>query len=156
MFHRLRRRRLKMMHFLRAKDALQHLLYKNATNYFISCIIVQQTPKIMKGEHLGELEELVLLTIGSLYQEAYAVAILEEIKKNTNRKMDVTAIHSVLRRLEKKGYTKSEMGGATAERGGRRKRYFVLTQIGRKVLDDTMELRVSLYNKMPKLAFAGI
>ncbi|MEP2023859.1 MAG: helix-turn-helix transcriptional regulator [Reichenbachiella sp.] len=110
----------------------------------------------MKGEHLGELEELVLLTIGSLYEEAYAVAILEEIKKNTNRKMDVTAVHSVLRRLEKKGFTQSEMGGATADRGGRRKRFFVLTQVGRKVLDDTMELRVSLYNKMPKLAFAGI
>jgi len=110
----------------------------------------------MKGEHLGELEELVLLTIGSLYKEAYAVAILEEIKNNANRTMDVTAVHSVLRRLEKKGYTKSEMGGATADRGGRRKRFFVLTQVGRKVLDDTMELRVALYNKMPKLAFVRI
>lgn len=110
----------------------------------------------MRGEQLGELEELVLLTIGSLYNEAYAVAILEEIKKNTNRKMDVTAVHAVLRRLEKKGYTKSEMGGATADRGGRRKRFFVLTQVGRKVLDDTMELRVMLYNKLPKLAFNGI
>lgn len=109
----------------------------------------------MRGEHLGELEELVLLTIGSLYQEAYAVAILEEIKKNTSRTMDVTAVHSVLRRLEKKGYTQSEMGGATTDRGGRRKRLFQLTQVGRKVLDDTMELRVCLYNKMPKLAFAG-
>ncbi len=110
----------------------------------------------MRGEHLGELEELVLLTIGSLYQEAYAVAILEEIKKNTSRTMDVTAVHSVLRRLEKKGYTQSEMGGATSDRGGRRKRLFQLTQVGRKVLDDTMELRVSLYNKIPKLAFSGI
>lgn len=110
----------------------------------------------MRGEQLGELEELVLLTIGSLYNEAYAVAILEEIKKNTDRKMDVTAVHSVLRRLEKKGYTKSEMGGATADRGGRRKRFFVLTQVGRKVLDDTMELRIMLYNKLPKLAFSTI
>jgi PadR family transcriptional regulator, regulatory protein PadR len=108
----------------------------------------------MRGEHLGELEELVLLTVGSLYEEAYAIAILEEIKKNTERNMDVTAIHSVLRRLEKKGFVNSEMGGATKERGGRRKRFFILTQAGRKVLDQTMELRVSLYNKMPKLAFA--
>ncbi|MEO9967410.1 MAG: helix-turn-helix transcriptional regulator [Reichenbachiella sp.] len=110
----------------------------------------------MRGEHLGELEELVLLTIGSLYKEAYAVAILEEIKNNTNRRMDVTAVHSVLRRLESKGYTQSEMGGATADRGGRRKRFFLLTQVGRKVLDDTMELRLSLYNKLPKLAFSGM
>jgi len=110
----------------------------------------------MRGEHLGELEELVLLTVGSLYKEAYAVAILEEISSGTSRNMDVTAIHSVLRRLDKKGFVISEMGGATNERGGRRKRFFSLTQAGRKVIDDTMELRLSLYNKLPKLAFSAI
>ena len=107
----------------------------------------------MKGEHLGELEELVLLTVGSLVNEAYAVVILEEIKNNTKRKMDVTAIHSVLRRLEKKGYVSSEMGGASNERGGRRKRFFSLTKAGRRVLDQSMELRYSLYQKLPKLTF---
>ena len=89
-------------------------------------------------------------------QEAYAVAILEEISENSSRSMDVTAIHSVLRRLEKKGFVNSEMGGATNERGGRRKRFFSLTQAGRKVIEDTMELRLSLYNKLPKLAFSAI
>ncbi|WP_425392005.1 PadR family transcriptional regulator [Ekhidna sp.] len=110
----------------------------------------------MRGEHLGELEELVLLTVGSLTDHAYAVAILEEIKTNTNRNMDVTAIHSVLRRLEKKGYVSSEMGGASKERGGRRKRMFTLTKVGRKVLDETMDLRYSLYQKLPKMTFAGL
>lgn len=110
----------------------------------------------MRGEQLGELEELVLLTIGSLLEEAYAVAILEEIKSKTNRSMDVTAVHSVLRRLEKKGFTVSKMGGATNDRGGRRKRFFTLTHAGRKILDQTMELRLSLYNKLPKLAFSSI
>ncbi len=110
----------------------------------------------MRGEHIGELEELVLLTVGSLYKEAYAVAILDEILGNTNRKMDVTAIHSVLRRLEKKGFVTSEMGGATNERGGRRKRFFSLTQAGRRVIEDTMELRLALYNKLPKLAFVAV
>lgn len=110
----------------------------------------------MKGEHLGELEELVLLTVGSLINEAYAVLILEEIKANTSRKMDVTAIHSVLRRLEKKGFVSSEMGGASNERGGRRKRFFTLTKAGRAVLDQTMELRYSLYQKLPKLTFATL
>lgn len=108
----------------------------------------------MKGEHLGELEELTLLTVGSLINEAYAVVILEEIKSNTNRSMDVTAIHSVLRRLEKKGYVSSEMGGASSERGGRRKRFFSLTKAGRSVLDQSMELRYSLYQKLPKLTFS--
>lgn len=110
----------------------------------------------MRGEHLGELEELVLLTVGSLYEHAYAVNILEEILNQSERKMDVTAIHSVLRRLEKKGYVRSEMGGATKERGGRRKRFFTLTDAGRKVIEETMELRLSLYNKLPKLAFSAL
>lgn len=108
----------------------------------------------MKGEHIGELEELVLLTVGALNREAYAVLIMEEIRNNSNRSMDVTAIHSVLRRLEKKGFVLSEMGGATAERGGRRKRFFALTTEGRKVLDETMSLRMNLYSKLPKLTFS--
>ncbi len=110
----------------------------------------------MKRESIGELEELVLLTVGSLTSEAYAVLILNEIKENTGRKMDVTAIHSVLRRLEKKGLVNSSMGGATKERGGRRKRFFVLNQAGRRVLDETMSLRIELYNKIPKLAFSDL
>ena len=110
----------------------------------------------MRGEHIGELEELVLLTVGALNQEAYAVLIMEEIRNNAKRNMDVTAIHSVLRRLAKKGFVTSEMGGATAERGGRRKRFFRLTQAGRKVLDETMDLRLSLYSKLPRLTFATL
>lgn len=110
----------------------------------------------MRGEHIGELEELVLLTVGMLVSDAYAVIILEEILNNTNRKMDVTAIHSVLRRLEKKGLVSSEMGGASKERGGRRKRFFTLTKAGRRVLDETMELRSALYQKLPKLSFQTI
>ncbi len=102
----------------------------------------------MKRESLGELEELVLLTVGSLNNEAYAVAILEEIKNQAARNPDVTAIHSVLRRLESKGYVTSTMGGATADRGGRRKRFFSLTVAGRKVIDDTMLVRMALYKKL--------
>ncbi len=102
----------------------------------------------MKGESIGELEELVLLTVGSLMDKAYAVAILEEIKERTGRKLDVTAVHSVLRRLEKKGFTNSTMGGATQDRGGRRKRYFTLTVAGRKIIDETMVTRMELYKKL--------
>ena len=102
------------------------------------------------------MEELVLLTVGSLQEQSYAVNILADIRENSNRQMDVTAIHSVLRRLERKGYVNSEMGGATAERGGRRKRFFKLTVAGRRVLDTIMELRISLYNRLPKLTFSAL
>lgn len=102
----------------------------------------------MRGKHLGELEELVLLTVGAMPGEAYAVNILEEIKQQTQRIIDVTAIHSVLRRLEKKGLVHSKMGGATSKRGGRRKRFFEITVAGRKVLDDSMLVRMQLYKKL--------
>ena len=109
----------------------------------------------MKRSTIGELEELVLLAVGTLYEQAYAVSILDVIKEEANRMLDITAIHAVLRRLEEKGFITSSMGGATKERGGRRKKFFTLTQAGRSVLDDTMAVRAALYNKLPKLAFAG-
>ncbi len=111
----------------------------------------------MKGKSIGELEELVLLSVGVLYdRQAYAVNIHQELKAQTGRVLDVTAVHSVLRRLEKKGLVKSEMGGATSERGGRRKRFFSLTQAGRAVLDEIMMVRSNMYQRLPKLTFAGI
>ena len=64
----------------------------------------------MQRNHIGELEELVLLAVGSLRDEAYAVTILKVIVEHTGRKLDVTAVHSVLRRLEKKGYRKLQNG----------------------------------------------
>lgn len=103
----------------------------------------------MKRNYLGEFEELVLITVASLQEEAYGVAIMNEISNQTERNANISAIHEALRRLESKGFVKSKMGGATAQRGGRRKRLFTLTASGRKVVDQTIELRVQLYNRVP-------
>lgn len=103
----------------------------------------------MKGSYLGELEELVLLTVGALHNEAYGVGIMDEIARDSGRKINISAIHSVLKRLENKGYVSSKMGGATHERGGRRKRLFSLTSLGENVIKESMELRLSLYNRIP-------
>ncbi|MEQ8245304.1 helix-turn-helix transcriptional regulator [Fulvivirga sp.] len=107
----------------------------------------------MKGEYIGELEELVLLTVGALYQEAYGVAVMEEIERQTGRNLNISAIHAVLKRLEAKNLVKSEMGGATKERGGRRKRIFNLTNLGKKALDESMQVRSQLYNQIPQISF---
>ncbi len=107
----------------------------------------------MRGSYLGEFEELVLLTVGSLYKEAYGVAIMDEIEAQTERSVNVSAVHASLKRLEAKGYVTSYMGGATNERGGRRKRFFELTMNGKKVLDESMALRTQLYNKIPNIAY---
>ena len=107
----------------------------------------------MKGVHLGELEELILLTVGSLFDEAYGVAIMDEVKEKTGRELNVSAVHAVLRRLEEKGLLSSRMGGATQERGGRRKRLFSLTKVGKQALDRTMSVRSALYQSIPDLTF---
>ena len=109
----------------------------------------------MKGTYLGEFEELVLLTVGALYDEAYGVAVMDEIKTETGRSVNISAIHSALRRLEEKGFVKSRMGGATSERGGRRKRYFVLTSYGKKALDEAQSMRLKLYNRIPDISFGN-
>jgi len=102
----------------------------------------------MKGTFLGELEELVLLTAAALKAEAYGVAIVAEIKKTTGREMNIGAIHTVLRRLEDKGFLSSVMGGATAERGGRRKRIYTLTHAGSSTLDYSYRVRTMLYERI--------
>lgn len=107
----------------------------------------------MKGIYLGELEELILLTVGALYDEAYGVAVMDEIQRQTGRSLNVSAAHAVLRRLEEKGLVTSRMGGATSERGGRRKRYFTLTAAGKKALDESFAFRNELYKRIPDVAF---
>lgn len=106
----------------------------------------------MKGTYIGELEELILLTVGILYKEAYGVAVMDEIEKQTGRSLNISAVHAVLKRLEEKGLVTSDMSDPTNERGGRRKRIFNLTAAGRKALEQANELRNQLYNQIPKVS----
>jgi PadR family transcriptional regulator, regulatory protein PadR len=106
----------------------------------------------MKGTYLGELEELVLLTVGILYPDAYGVAVMDEIEKQAGRSLNISAVHAVLTRLEEKGLLKSKMSEPTEERGGRRKRIFVMTAAGKRALEEANELRTQLYNQIPKMA----
>jgi len=107
----------------------------------------------MKGANIGELEELILLTVGILYKEAYGVAVMDEIAKQTGRSLNISAVHAVLKRLEEKGLVTSEMSEPTSERGGRRKRVFLLTASGKKTLEEANELRNQLFKQIPKVAF---
>lgn len=106
----------------------------------------------MKGTNIGELEELVLLHVGILHPSAYGVAVMDEIEKQADRRLNISAVHSVLTRLEEKGLVKSRMSEPTDERGGRRKRIFLLTAAGKRALEDANELRTQLYNQIPKVA----
>lgn len=98
----------------------------------------------MKG-YLGEFEELVLLTITNLGSDAYGTSILEMIAQQTNRKLSLGALHSTLTRLEEKGFLTSYLGEPTAKRGGRRKRYFEITQSAKEALSSMKSLRDELW-----------
>jgi DNA-binding PadR family transcriptional regulator len=106
----------------------------------------------MKGYYLGELEELVLLTVGVLFPEAYGISVMDEIETQVGRSLNISAVHSVLTRLEDKGFLKSKMSDPTDERGGRRKRIFLLTAAGKRALEESNEVRNQLYNQIPKVA----
>jgi PadR family transcriptional regulator, regulatory protein PadR len=110
---------------------------------------------------LGEFEEVMLLLTGILGEEsAYAFRIAEEFESQTGRSVSIGAVHSTLDRLESKGFLKSEMGKPTTERGGRRKRIFTITALGKKVLKDSRDFKVALWQQYPafstsKLSFGG-
>jgi PadR family transcriptional regulator PadR len=100
----------------------------------------------MKG-YLGEFEELVLLTVATLGDEAYGVSVKENIESRTDRSLSIGALHSTITRLEEKGYLKSWLGDPTQERGGRRKRYFEVTQSGKEALHEVKALRDQLWKE---------
>lgn len=101
---------------------------------------------------MGEFEELVLLSVAALMDEAYGVSILKYIEQEAGRSVNISAVHEVLKRLQRKGYVKSKMGGATQERGGRRKRFFQLTVAGKRTLEEAMKLKIQLYKQVPNFS----
>ena len=112
----------------------------------------------MKRAFLGEFEEIVLLVLATCTVEAYGVIIWEQLQQLTGRSITISAVHATLYRLEEKGFLSSQMGGATAERGGRRKRYFTLTVTGSKALLEIQAIRQQLWQAIPegKLQLIGI
>jgi PadR family transcriptional regulator, regulatory protein PadR len=110
----------------------------------------------MKGTNLGEFEELVLLTIATLLNDAYSVAICDELSKHTGRDAKLGVVHAVLNRLEEKGLVKSRLGEATNVRGGKRKRFYAVTSAGKSSLLKAKEIRDQLWQRIPDFALKHI
>ena len=98
---------------------------------------------------LGDFEEVILLLVGILGEEAYAFKIAEEFESQTGRSVSIGAVHSTLSRLTDKGFLTSEFGKPTAERGGRRKRIYTITAYGIKVLAESRDFKLSLWQQYP-------
>lgn len=108
---------------------------------------------VSRGHTLGEFEELVLLIVAALHNEAYGVLILENLEEKLEKKVNISAVHVALKRMEDKGFVRSKFGGITSDRGGRRKKFYSITALGKKVLDRQYALRTSLYQRIPKISF---
>lgn len=110
----------------------------------------------MKGTYLGEFQEIVLLTILVLEENAYGVSIQNEIGLRTSREVSRGALHTALTRLDEKGFINSQYGGATTERGGRRKRFYQVTNLGKNALHEAKSVRDELWSSVPKVALQRI
>src|SRR5262245_51904842 len=105
----------------------------------------------MPKEYLGEFEEVILTLVAALQDDAYGAAIAEELETRLGREANLSAVHITLYRLEDKGMIKSALGGATQERGGRRKRIYTITSAGLAMLKAMKESRLELWKLVPQL-----
>jgi DNA-binding PadR family transcriptional regulator len=106
----------------------------------------------MKKYQIGEFEEIVMLTMCILQQNAYGVSIQKEIEARLKREVSMGALHSALIRLEEKGFVKSLGGESSEGREGRPRRYYEVTGLGRKALDHIKKTREDLWSAIPKVA----
>lgn len=106
----------------------------------------------MKRSTIGEFEEMVLLMVLILQDEAYMISLQNQLLEQANRSITMGALHTTLSRLEKKGFLTSEMGEPTKERGGRRKRIYQVTAAGKTELSTIKEMRKSLWDQVPQFA----
>jgi PadR family transcriptional regulator len=86
---------------------------------------------------MGEFEQLVLLALLRLGNDAYGMDVRAEIEKRTGRDVSYGAVYTTLDRLERKGWVVHHLGESTPERGGRARKYFRVLREGRKALRET-------------------
>jgi len=95
--------------------------------------------EMIRPDYLGQFEQLVLLALLRLGDDAYGMSIRREIVDRTGRDVAIGAVYATLDRLREKGYISAKDGAATAERGGRPKRFFKIEGDGVSALKDARE-----------------
>ena len=90
------------------------------------------------SDTLGEFEQLVMFAVLRLDDDAYGTSIRDELKTRAGRDVSPGAIFTTLERLESRGLVTSRYGEPTAERGGRRKRFYRLSTEGRRALSRSL------------------
>lgn len=100
---------------------------------------------------LGEFEAMVLLALIRLGDDAYGVPISREIEACTGREAALGSVYATLERLQEKGLVTSKLGDPTAERGGRAKRFFAISEEGLRQVRATQRALTSLWSGIPEL-----
>lgn len=107
-----------------------------------------------RGEYLGEFEQVVLLAVARLDDEAYGMRVREEIEVRAGRRSSIGAVYATLERLVSKGYAReTEMSGG-AERSGLARRFYEITPAGKAALEDARDLQTRMWSGL-KLRAGG-
>ena len=110
----------------------------------------------MKRVSIGEFEELCLLAVGILGDDAYGISVKREVEDRAGRGVTISTIHSTLIRLEQKGLLASHMGGASESRGGRAKRLFELTAAGKQAILEARDLRNDMWRDIRGISWENL
>ncbi|OEK02923.1 PadR family transcriptional regulator [Roseivirga sp. 4D4] len=110
----------------------------------------------MKKHKLGEFQELVLMSVVILKEDAYGNEIDRYLESCLNERQSMGAIQTALKRMEEKGFLTSKWGEVTQKRGGKRKRIYAATPLGQKVLREMRDLRTRMWNEMPDLEIGSL
>jgi DNA-binding PadR family transcriptional regulator len=99
----------------------------------------------MKGDHLGEFEELALLAVRALGPDTYGVPVQRFVERSTGRAASMGAVYAALDRLEDKWFVRSVQSGTTPVRGGKRRRLFAITPAGVRMLVRLRQVRERMW-----------
>jgi PadR family transcriptional regulator, regulatory protein PadR len=104
---------------------------------------------VPKGDFLGEFEQLVLIALIRLNDEAYGMAVRREIEARAGRDVSIGAVYATLDRLESKGLVKAKIGESSDERGGRAKKCFTITGTGARALEKSQQALRHMLEGLP-------
>jgi len=104
---------------------------------------------------LSRHEELILLAVWRLQQDAYGAPIRTLLEEMTGESWSIAGVYGPLKRLSRAGMLTARAGLPTPERGGRSKRYFRLTQKGVTALTHVRAVREKMWSDLPDLAIGG-
>jgi len=99
----------------------------------------------VKGDYLGAFEELVLLAVAGVGEDAYGITVQERVERDAGRTVSLGAVYAALDRLEEKKFVASWLGDTGPFRGGRRKRHFSITPAGHTALRDMRRIRERMW-----------